>query len=90
MAERQKHVFYRDDLRAILEELKRVATVVKPAVAVFQIKDPDDEVYLTTAATGSAVLVTGNRRDFTEARYGSAEGLSEAACAWLEPVEGEG
>ena len=38
-----------------------------------RLRDPDDEVYQETAEAGSAVLVTGNKRDFTEQRYGSVE-----------------
>ena len=70
ISERPMHIRYRDGLCATIKDIKRVATVVKPVVTAFQIKDPDDEVYLATAVAGNAALVTGNRRDFTEPRYG--------------------
>ncbi len=47
--------------------------MVEPADIRFGLRDPDDEVYLATAAAGGAVLVTGNLRDFTEPRYGPVE-----------------
>lgn len=79
VAERPEHAFYCRDFRAIIEEIKRIATMVEPAAVAFQIKDPDDEVYLATAAAGNAVLVTGNKRDFTKPRYGSVDVLSPRA-----------
>ena len=36
-------------------------------------RDPNDEIYLATAAAGGAALITGNSRDFPEPRYGSVE-----------------
>ena len=82
---RPKHVRYRNELRIIIEEIKQAATVVEPATTVFQIKDPDDEIYLATAVAGNAVLVTGNRRDFTEPKYGPVEVLSPRA--FLERID---
>ena len=76
VARRPMHARYRDELRTIIEKIKKASTIVEPAATVFQIKDPDDEVYLATATAGKAVLVTGNRRDFTEPRYGTVEVLS--------------
>ena len=57
----------------IIAEIERLALFVEPAEVVFGLRDPDDEVYLATATTGEAVLITGNIRDFTETRYGSVE-----------------
>lgn len=85
VAERPEHGFYRDDFWAIIEEIKKVSIIVEPAAVAFQIKDPDDEVYLATATAGGAVLVTGNRRDFTESRYGTVEVLSPRA--FLEHID---
>ena len=85
IARRPKHGRYRDELRVAIKEIKQVATIVEPAVPVFQIKDPDDEVYLATATAGNAILVTGNRRDFTEPKYGVVEVLSPRA--FLERVD---
>lgn len=76
VAGRPKHAHYRESLLAIIEELEKVAIMVEPAEAVFGLRDPDDEVYLATAIAGGAVLVTGNRRDFTEPRYGPVQVLS--------------
>lgn len=79
IAGRLRHAPYRDGLRAIIRELEQVAIVVEPAEVVFGLNDPDDEVYLATAMAGDAVLITGNRRDFTEPRYGPVEVFSPRA-----------
>ena len=84
VAERRKHAAYRSGLRDIIEELERVAVVVVPARTIFGLSDPDDEIYLATALAANAMLVTGNRRDFTQPRYGSVEVLS--ARGFLERV----
>ena len=76
VAGRPKQALYRDALRAIIGEIKRLAVVVEPADIAFGLRDPDDEIYLATATAGGAVLITGNSRDFTEPRYGSVEVLS--------------
>ena len=70
VAERLGHAPYRAGLLAIIRELEQIAIVVEPTDEVFGLNDPDDEVYLATAMAGDAVLITGNRRDFTEPRYG--------------------
>jgi putative PIN family toxin of toxin-antitoxin system len=79
VAQRAKHAHYRDSLLAVIEEIEKVAIVVEPAASAFGLHDPDDEVYLATALTGGAVLVTGNTRDFTEPKYGPVEVLSPRA-----------
>ena len=79
IAERSAHASYRDGLLAIIGELERVATVVKPAGAAFGLRDPDDEIYLATATAGGAVLIAGNSQDFTEPQYGSVVILSPRA-----------
>ena len=79
IAGRLAHAPYRDGLLAIIAQLERVATVVEPADTVFGLNDPDDEVYLATAMAGGAVLITGNRRDFTKPRYGPVEVVSPRA-----------
>ena len=76
VAARPKQAAYRNALRAVIAEIERLALIVEPAQIAFGLRDPDDEVYLATAMTGSAVLITGNTRDFTEPRYGSVEVLS--------------
>ena len=76
VAARPKQAAYRNALRAVIAEIERLALIVEPADIAFGLRDPDDEVYLATAMTGSAVLITGNARDFTEPRYGSVEVLS--------------
>ena len=71
VAERTSHAAYREGLSALIEELESVAVVVEPADVVFNLRDSDDEVYLQTATAAGAVVVTGNRQDFREPRYGS-------------------
>lgn len=71
VAERTPHAAYREGLSALIGELESVAVVVEPADVVFDLRDPDDEVYLQTATAAGAVIVTGNRQDFREPRYGS-------------------
>jgi putative PIN family toxin of toxin-antitoxin system len=76
VAERFAHSAYREGLLSVIEELERIAVFVEPADLLFGLRDGDDEVYLQTATTGSALLITGNRRDFTENRYGSVNVVS--------------
>ena len=49
VAERPKHLPYRDTLRALIGELERMGTFVEPAEVSFGLGDPDDEIYLATA-----------------------------------------
>ena len=79
VAERPGQAPYRDVLRAVIAELEHIAVIVEPMDAVYGLRDPDDEVYLATAETGGAVLITGNTRDFTEPRYGAVEVLTPRA-----------
>ena len=79
VAERPRQAPYRDALRAVIAEIEHMAVMVEPADAVYGLRDPDDEVYLATAETGGAVLITGNTRDFTEPRYGTVEVLTPRA-----------
>ena len=79
VATRLAHADYREGLLAVVGELERVAVFVEPADVVFGLRDPEDEVYLQTASAGNAVLVTGNRRDFTKQRYGSVDVFSPRA-----------
>ncbi len=76
VAGRPAHVRYRDVPNVIVSALQRNALFVKPKDVAFGLRDPDDGVYLATATPGDAVLITGNRRDFTERRYGSVEVFS--------------
>ncbi len=73
IAERPAHARYRETLLTIVAELECVDVFVESADVTFDLRDPDDEVCLATAEAGGAVLVTGNKRDFTEQRYGSVE-----------------
>lgn len=70
VAARIAHSAYREGLVGIIAVLERSAFLVEPAAAPFGLRDPDDEVYLQTAVAAEASLVTGNRRDFAESRYG--------------------
>lgn len=76
VAVRPRHAAYRHALLSIVAELERAAIFVEPSDTVFGLRDADDEVYLRTAAVAGAVLVTGNRRDFAEPRYGPVEVFS--------------
>ena len=73
VAGRRSQTPYRDTMKFVIGEIERLAVLVEPANIVFGLRDPDDEVYLATATAGDALLITGNTRDFTEARYGSVE-----------------
>ena len=64
VAERPRQAPYRDALRTVIAEIERMAVIVEPTDTVYGLRDPDDEVYLATAETGGAVLITGNTRDF--------------------------
>ena len=79
VAGRRRQVPYRDAMKVVIGEIERLAVRVEPADVVFGLRDPDDEVYLATATAGGAVLITGNTRDFTEARYGTVEVWSPRA-----------
>ena len=79
VAERRSQAPYRDAMIVVIGEIERLAVRVEPADVVFGLRDPDDEVYLATATAGGALLITGNTRDFTEARYGSVEVWSPRA-----------
>ena len=79
VAGRRGQAPYRDTMNFVISEIERLAALVEPANIVFGLRDPDDEVYLATAVAGDAVLITGNTRDFTEARYGSVDVWSPRA-----------
>ena len=79
IAGRSAHARYGDDLLAIIAELEQAAVFVEPSDVVFGLGDPDDEIYLATATAGGAALISGNRRDFTEPRYGSVDVFSPRA-----------
>lgn len=82
VAGRPSQASHRDTLRFVIGEIERLAVTVEPANLMFGLRDPDDEVYLATAAAGGAILITGNTRDFTQLRYGPVEILSP--CLFLD------
>lgn len=73
IAARPSQAPYRETMEFVIREIARLAIIVEPAKVVFGLRDPDDEVYLSTAVAGGATLITGNTRDFTEPRYGPVE-----------------
>ena len=73
LAGRRSQAPYREAMRSVIGEIERLVDLVEPADFVFRLRDPDNEVYLSTATAGGSVLITGNTRDFTEARYGAVE-----------------
>ena len=73
VAGRRRQALYREAIKTVIGEIERLAVRVEPADVVFGLRDPDDEIYLATATAGGAMLITGNTRDFTEARYGTVE-----------------
>lgn len=79
ISHRLKQAQYRDVPLAIIDEIERVATSVEPENITFGLGDSDDEIYLATAVAGSAVLITGNTKDFTKPKYGPVEILSPRA-----------
>ena len=70
IARRRSQAPYRETMEFVIREIERLAIIVEPANVDFGLRDPDDEVYLSTAVAGGATLITGNKRDFTEAQYG--------------------
>ncbi len=79
VAARPAQASCRETLELVIREIARLAVTVEPADLAFGLRDPDDEVYLATAAAGGAILITGNVRDFTEPRYGPVGILSPRA-----------
>lgn len=73
VAARRSQAPYREAMEAVVGEIVRLGVFVEPATVAFGLRDPDDQVYLATAETGEAILVTGNTRDFVETRYGELE-----------------
>jgi len=57
-------------LKTLYRDIENLAIVVEPANLKFGLRDSSDEVYLATATAGDAILITGNKNDFTEPRYG--------------------
>ena len=60
-------------MRFVIAEIERLAVTVEPADLMFGLRDPDDEVYLATAAAGGAILITGNTAELHAAAKGAVE-----------------
>jgi len=63
----QRKSFPMDSRRAalLLKKIRAASTMVKPAVKLFETKDPDDNIFLECAQAAKAeYLVTGNLRHF--------------------------
>jgi putative PIN family toxin of toxin-antitoxin system len=76
ISRRPKHAHYRDHLLNLVNQIHKAAIVVEPENVTFGLRDPDDEVYLATAVTGGAAVITGNTKDFTKPKYGPVDILS--------------
>ena len=64
---------YFGTLKSLILEIEQLAVIVEPANFEFGLRDSDDEVYLATATADGAILITGNKRDFTKPRFGSVD-----------------
>ena len=59
---------------SVLDQLKRESLVLTPAAVKLTSPDPDDTKFIACAVAARArYLVTGNRRHFLDAAYGTAE-----------------
>ena len=85
VATRTKHVQYRHRLLTIINELEHVAEFFEPLKLAIGLHDTDDEIYLATAASANAVVITGNSRDFTKPQYGPVKVFSPRA--FLDLIE---
>jgi len=54
--------------------------VIAHPLAVTTLPDPDDLAFLEVAASGEALLVTGNQRHFPKSAPGAVSVLSPAEC----------
>lgn len=72
--QREKFSAYRSYLQELILSLCQLGTLVKETSCNFSLPDKDDEKYLEAAQSGNAViLITGNKRHFPEAVYGTIQ-----------------
>ena len=74
---RPKFGFHRDDIRALLDQVKVVGIVASAHPLPTALQDPADEPFLETAIAGQAeCLITGNIRDFPVSARGGMKVLT--------------
>lgn len=74
---RSKHRAYRPVMLTLIDLLDTVSMLVEPASIDFDLRDPDDNVYLATAHAGEAqALITGNLKHFPKRFYREIEILT--------------
>ena len=69
-----------EKVRTLLEFFRQSGILVIAHPLTVALPDPDDLAFLEVAASGEALLVTGNQRHFPKAVTGAVSVLSPAEC----------
>ena len=69
-----------EKVRTLLEFFRQSGILVIAHPLTVALPDPDDLAFLEVAASGEALLVTGNQRHFPRAATGAVSVLSPAEC----------